>query len=237
MNNLIYRTGIFALIIQIFAVAFGYYVLGLTVPPSFLFLKKLLWLELFVQIIQGSFYIWMTTNFSKIVDITPFRYYDWFITTPIMLFTYSFYLLYLKYREENKVIDKNIFELVQENLWILIPIILLNVLMLAFGYLGELKKITKYLAAFLGFIPFILMFSIIYINYAIYSANGIKIFWYFCGIWSLYGVASVLSYEIKNVMYNILDFFSKNFFGIFLAFILFFANQEMTNTTKNETNM
>ena len=237
MKNLIYRTGILSLIVQVITGVFDYYVLGLTIPASFLILKSLLWLEFFVQIVEGTFYVWMVTNFSKIADITHFRYYDWFITTPTMLFTYSFYLLYLKYKEENKVIDKNIYELVQENLGILIPVILLNALMLAFGYLGEIKKMSKYLAAFLGFIPFILMFSIIYTNYAVFSTDGIKTFWYFCGIWSLYGVASVLPYDIKNIMYNILDLFAKNFFGIFLAFILFFANQEVTNTMKNETNM
>lgn len=238
MKNIIYRTGILSLIIQIITGVFDYYVLGLTIPASFLLLKNLLWLEFFVQIVEGTFYVWMVTNFSKIADITHFRYYDWFITTPTMLFTYSFYLLYLKYKEENKEIDKNIYELVQENLAILIPVIVLNALMLVFGYLGEIKKMSKYLAAFLGFIPFILMFSIIYTNYAMFSADGIKTFWYFCGIWSLYGVASVLPYDIKNIMYNILDLFAKNFFGIFLAFILFFANQEVTNTiNKKETNI
>jgi len=231
MENLIYRTGILSLIIQIITGVFDYYVLGLSIPSSFLLLKTLLQLEFFVQVIEGSFYVWMVTNFSKIADITRFRYYDWFITTPTMLFTYSFYLLYLKYKEENKEIDKNIYELVQENLGILIPVIVLNALMLVFGYLGEIKKMSKYLAAFLGFIPFILMFSIIYNNYAVFSKDGIKTFWYFCGIWSLYGVASVLPYNIKNIMYNILDLFAKNFFGIFLAFILFYANKEVGKTT------
>jgi bacteriorhodopsin len=230
MKNLIFRTGIFSLIIQIITGVFDYYVLGLYVPSSLLLLKSLLWLEFFVQIIEGAFYVWMVTNFSKIVDITHFRYYDWFITTPTMLFTYSFYLLYLKYKAENKEIEKNIYELVQENLGVLIPVIVLNALMLVFGYLGEIKKMSKYLAAFLGFIPFILMFSIIYNNYAVFSNDGIKTFWYFCGIWSLYGVASVLPYDIKNIMYNILDLFAKNFFGIFLAFILFFANRQVETT-------
>ena len=179
MENLIYRTGILSLIVQVITGVFDYYVLGLPIPSSFLLLKTLLQLELFVQIIEGAFYVWMVTNFSKIANITRFRYYDWFITTPTMLFTYSFYLLYLKYKEENKIIDKNIYELVQENLGILIPVIVLNALMLMFGYLGEIKKMSKYLAAFLGFIPFILMFSIIYNNYAVFSKDGIKTFWYF----------------------------------------------------------
>ena len=79
------------------------------------------------------------------------------------------------------------------------------------------------------FIPFILMFYIIYINYAVFSPEGIKTFWYFCGIWSLYGVASILPYTIKNIMYNILDLFAKNFFGIFLAYVLLLSNIELTN--------
>ena len=229
MKSLIYITGIMSLIIQILTGAFDYYVLRLKVPQTLMLLKKLLLLEFIVQIVEGSFYVWMVYNFTKIVDITHFRYYDWFITTPTMLYTYSFYLLYLKYKEENKEINDNMYELIKENLKILIPVILLNAVMLAFGYLGEIKKMSKYLAAFLGFIPFILMFYIIYINYAVFSPEGIQTFWYFCGIWSLYGVASILPYTIKNIMYNILDLFAKNFFGIFLAYVLLVSNIELTS--------
>jgi bacteriorhodopsin len=61
---------------------------------------------------------------------------------------------------------------------------------------------------------------LIYENYAKYSTVGRITFWYFSGIWGLYGIASVLSYKYKNIFYNILDLFSKNFFGIFLAVVL-----------------
>jgi bacteriorhodopsin len=37
----------------------------------------------------------------------------------------------------------------------------------------------------------------------------------------LYGIVAVLPYKIKNMCYNILDLFSKNFFGIFLSYLLF----------------
>jgi bacteriorhodopsin len=233
MANFIYITGVLSLIVQILTGIFDYYVLRLRVPHSLMLLKKLLLLEFVVQIIEGSFYVWMVYNFSKIADITHFRYYDWFITTPTMLFTYSFYLLYLKYKEENKEINDNMYQLILENLQILVPVVILNATMLLFGYLGEIKKMSKYLAAFLGFIPFIIMFYIIYKNYAVFSKDGIQTFWYFCGIWSLYGVASIMPYSIKNIAYNILDLFSKNFFGIFLAFVLFYSNRELM---KQETN-
>jgi hypothetical protein len=40
---------------------------------------------------------------------------------------------------------------------------------------------------------------------------------WFVFFWSLYGVFSTMSYTTKNTGYNILDIFSKNFFGLFLA--------------------
>ena len=226
MVNFIYLSGVLSLIIQLVTGVFDYYVLQLQIPPTLLLLRNLLILEFFVQIVEGSFYVWLVSSFSRVADITHFRYYDWFITTPTMLFTYSFYLLYLKYKEKNEKIEKNMYELIQENYKILIPIFVLNSIMLIFGYLGEIKQYPHYLTAFFGFIPFILMFYIIYENYAVFSKDGVQTFWYFCAIWSLYGFASVLPYTVKNVMYNILDLFAKNFFGIYLAIILFSANRD-----------
>ena len=49
-------------------------------------------LELFVQIIEGSFYAYWLYNFNSILDITPKRYIDWAFTTPTMLVTLIFYL-------------------------------------------------------------------------------------------------------------------------------------------------
>lgn len=229
MTNLIYATGVLSLIIQVFTGIFDFFVLKLHVPPSFVLLKKLLLLEFVVQLIEGSFYVWLVLQFSKITDITHFRYYDWFITTPTMLFTYSFYLLYLKYKEENKEIPENISFLIYENMNILIPVFILNTMMLFFGYLGEIRKMSKYLSTFLGFIPFLAMFYIIYVNYAIFTEEGIQTFWYFFAVWALYGVAALFPYNTKNVMYNILDLFAKNFFGVFLALTLLYSIQEPSN--------
>jgi hypothetical protein len=106
------------------------------------------------------------------------------------------------------------YELIQENLKILVPVVILNAAMLVFGYLGEMKKMSKYLAAFLGFIPFILMFYIIYNNYAVFSQDGIKTFWYFCGIWSLYGVVFMFPEETKNTVTNFLDLTAKCLVGL-----------------------
>ena len=60
----------------------------------------------------------------------------------------------------------------------------------------------------------------IYKNYVEMGNVGIKIFTYFVFFWSIYGIVALLPYEIKNMCYNILDLFSKNFFGLFLTYLI-----------------
>jgi hypothetical protein len=96
--------------------------------------------------------------------------------------------------------------------------------MLIFGYLGEKKIIPIYIGVLLGFIPFLIYYFLIYIKYAVLSRNGFFIFWYFFFFWSLYGIVAFFPYYMKNTFYNILDLFSKNFFGIFLSYIILTGN-------------
>jgi hypothetical protein len=201
---------------------FDIYVLTLNHDTQYYIIRELLKIELFVFIIEGAFYIWLVNNFYSIKNITPIRYYDWVITTPTMLFTYCIYLLYLRRDvNDNTSNDDTIFEIFQENTPNLVPIFILNTLMLMFGYLTELKYLSVGLGVFLGFIPFFLMFYLIYEKYAKYTDIGLGTFWYFTTVWGLYGIAALSPYKIKNIAYNILDLFSKNFFGIFLATILY----------------
>jgi bacteriorhodopsin len=39
-------------------------------------------------------------------------------------------------------------------------------------------------------------------------------------VWFIYGLAALMSYKTKNIMYNILDLFAKNFFGIYLGIVV-----------------
>jgi hypothetical protein len=93
--------------------------------------------------------------------------------------------------------------------------------MLLFGYLGEMKVISVVFSVLLGFIPFLTYYYIIYTNYVSENTKEYSIFIYFFCFWSLYGVAAFLPYYAKNIMYNVLDIFSKNFFGIFLVYIIY----------------
>jgi hypothetical protein len=191
------------------------------VPAKFLFLKQMLLLEVIVQFIEGSFYVYWFKNFKKIVNITPQRYLDWVVTTPTMLITLMFYLIYLKHKEDNTSDQLQFFDLFKKEFNTIITVLSLNWLMLLFGYLGEVKLIPVLLGVALGFIPFFIYYYIIYKKYALLSDEGLKIFYYFLIVWSAYGIVATLSYKVKNTLYNILDLFSKNFFGIFLTYLLF----------------
>jgi uncharacterized membrane protein len=105
----------------------------------------------------------------------------------------------------------------------------LNALMLLCGILGEFGYLSVYMAAGLGFIPFILNFKFIKDTFLPplkkdSQSSDVKfkhyLFYWFVFFWALYGVFAVMNYTTKNTGYNILDIFAKNFFGVFLAFVI-----------------
>jgi len=213
-------TLIISVVVQIITGIVDIYSLFIKVPTKFLLIKQLLLLEVSVQFIEGMFYFWLVYNFNTVTDVTPKRYIDWSITTPTMLITLILYLIYLRHREKDDTASLEFFTLLSDNSTVITNVVYLNLLMLIFGYLGEKKIIPTYIGVILGFIPFLIYYFLIYINYAIFSKTGLLIFWYFFFFWSLYGIAALLPYYTKNTLYNILDLFSKNFFGIFLSYII-----------------
>ena len=214
--KIIHSSGWFSLYVQIVTMIIDTYALSMKTPPSLALVKQLLWIEYIVNLIEGSFYVWMVYHFTKIKNITVARYYDWMVTTPIMLFTYSIYIL------NQKEAQPDLYTAVVENKLVLGTIILLNWTMLFFGYLSEIGKMDARISTPLGFIPFSLMFYLIYDHYAKYTSVGVTTFYYITFIWGLYGVSALLGYIAKNVMYNILDLFSKNFFALFLVYLLLY---------------
>jgi hypothetical protein len=203
-------------IIEIATVTFS------SVSPEFNIIRQLLFLEIAVQAIEGLFYVWLLFNFTSITNVSPKRYIDWMITTPTMLVTLIFYLIFLERREKNEdTVGLNFVDLAIENGNTISNVFILNWAMLFFGYLGEMNVISTLTGVLLGFVPFLLYYYIIYQKYAVESSlTGIKIFWYFFIFWSLYGVVALLPYYLKNGIYNILDLFAKNFFGLFLSYVI-----------------
>jgi hypothetical protein len=222
-RNLFYITLVISVVVQfITGIIEGWAGLVVDVPSKYHIIKQLLYLELLVQAIEGLFYIWLVYNFDSVANVTPKRYIDWTITTPTMLTTLIIYLIYLRYKNNNLDTTKlEFFNLVNDNSSALSKILFLNWSMLFFGYLGEMKILSTVSGVLLGFVPFLIYYYMIYEKYAVKSGEkGVKMFWYFFFFWSLYGVVALLPYNLKNSLYNILDLFAKNFFGIFLSYII-----------------
>mgnify|MGYP002630988328 CR=1 FL=1 len=215
-NISIYNTGIVSVFLQFLTALLNFYVLFF-LEVKLPFIRLLLWLEVFVQIIEGGFYMWLFTNFDNIKNITIARYYDWVITTPTMLLTYILYLVYVNSNENPNL---TVYKAIEDESIEISVVIFLNWLMLLFGYLGENKTISIVNSTILGFIPFFIMFYIIYIRYAMTTQIGRISFYLFVIIWGLYGVAALFNYKNKNIAYNGLDFVSKNFFAVFLSYLL-----------------
>ena len=202
----------FSLIVQLVSGIVGVNGLFIKLKPQDEILKTALKLETLVQLIEFIFYIYLiyTIQMSKLTfNITSVRYFDWMITTPTMLISTIMFL------QNEKKEDFNF----KKELNTIIKITVGNWLMLLFGYLGEINILNLGISNSFGFIFFAYTFKQLYSNY-VKTKTGIYLYYFMFIIWSLYGVASVLSFETKNIMYNILDLFSKNFYGIFLYYII-----------------
>jgi hypothetical protein len=222
-KNTFYNTLILSIVVQVITGIIE--LVSLFVNVKVFLIKQLLVLEVIVQLIEGIFYIWLFFNFNEVTNVTPKRYIDWSITTPTMLVQLILYLIYLKDKENGlDVTTLNFFTLLTENSSAISFVLFLNWLMLIFGYLGEVNIIDTLSGVLLGFVPFLIYYYIIYVKYARESKDGWKLFWYFFTFWSLYGVVALLPYYIKNALYNILDLFAKNFFGLFLSYIILTGN-------------
>jgi bacteriorhodopsin len=224
------KSAYLSLVLQFITGAIDIWGLNLKIPESLNIFRQLLWIELVVQVIELIFYVWMVIQFlkkKKFKNITVYRYFDWFVTTPSMLLTL---MVFLDYNPGTS--PPSVLEFIKQNAGIVVTVWILNWIMLGFGLVGELGWMDTKKSAILGFIPFALYFLLIY-KYFIYDkpksdnpkgfqANEQRnVFIYFLVVWSLYGVAALLSYEARNTMYNILDLFAKNFFGLFLVYILY----------------
>jgi len=228
VDQLFKNTLLFSLYIQAITGILNIITLFIKTRVGSYLLKELLMLELVVQFIEGTFYVWLFYNIKTVSNMTIHRYMDWFFTTPTMLVTLIAYLIYLDFTENKRsgsaLVAPRLINILSDHSEIISWVIGLNALMLFFGAMGELQYIYPILAFSLGFIPFLIYFKMIYENFAIKTEYGQQIFFYFFLLWSLYGVASFFPYLWKNIGYNLLDIFSKNLFGFYLSYLLIFGS-------------
>lgn len=208
-------------IVQIISIPF--YLFGLLIPLGVedAVLTDILKMETFVQIIEASFYFWYFMTFKASSDIAKFRYYDWFFTTPTMLLSTIIYFEYKNYKELglSKTLTFNSF--MKNNMSEILQITFYNMMMLFVGYLQEIGQLDIFYSTTIGFAFFGLSFYKMYSRYAVRNKDNMPLYNLMLGIWALYGVAALMPNITKNTMYNILDIFAKNFYGIFLAYEIY----------------
>lgn len=182
------------------------------------YLKNALISETVVNVIAALTYLYfmqyLYENKIKLENITSIRYLDWVITTPLLLLSFALYSSYITNKNRKAGTP---FEDVKFSP--LIYIIILNLFMLLFGFLGETKQINKHIGFGISVLFFIVLFYFIYEDYVKGKDDSLQpLFIVFTIVWFLYGLAYYLPTIRKNIAYNILDMISKSAFGIFLWF-------------------
>jgi bacteriorhodopsin len=171
-------------------------------------IRHIMNLETCISIIAGYFYSVFINKITTVAgtidykDINDMRYNDWFITTPLMILVV---MLSLSYNNNESV-----------HIGTYLAGVILNFGMLYSGYLGDQKKISKITGCIIGFIFFIGLFGLIYLNFVRGSGKSFNfiLFGIYTFIWGLYGFVYLLEEEDKNIMYNVLDVTAKCFVGL-----------------------
>ena len=212
MNNVVI-SAIFSIIVQFIAGVFLVLGFFFKLKPEDEILKTILTMELVVQVVEFLMYFVLIYFFIQGNIDTKLRYFDWFISTPIMLLaTY----LFLKYLYEKPLDAKESFE---EDKLDVSGIVILNFLMLFVGYLTENGMLNRWVSFILGSGFLVGSFGILG-KYASKTKYGTIFLSIMFGIWAFYGVAFMFPRNMKNIIYNILDLFAKNFYGVFLYIII-----------------
>jgi len=215
MEGLVKKSADISLKVQIIAGILTYLGTNTNVSAKDKVLTELLTLETIVQVIEIVFYIWITRSMMVAEKVTPRRYIDWAVTTPTMLFTTIVYLDYIHKKEKGEDTTITIKDFYNQNQDEIKQMFLYNWLMLLFGFLGEIGILPLYISVSIGIIFFMMSFKIVH-KYANKTEKGKNFGTLFTILWGLYGVAAVLPLGEKNISYNILDIFSKNFYGLYL---------------------
>jgi hypothetical protein len=170
---------------------------------------------------------------------TGARYYDWAITTPVMLTTL---MLYALWESDECLALRDVVE--GERGAYLAVIIICDWLMLLCGYayanknemlMGILDRSVEKLGfgenagIYLGWIPFLLSFTPLFIMMSTekFKLGGILSISISFVAWALYGVVAVMTFfhgtlseEQANTAYNLLDIVSKNVLGVVVSTVV-----------------
>ena len=218
MNTLtVKNTVYFSIIIQVISTVITWEGLFENLKRSDVVLKEILAIENIVQIIEFTFYLYIASYNTDVSKMGTLRYIDWFLTTPTMLFTTIVYMEYNNIKDRGEILDVKKFILL--NKMKMYKIFVNNFFMLVCGLLVEMNIINMYLGITIGFYFFYQTFFIIHT----YTKNNVindRLYVFLVIVWGLYGFAAMLSNKNKNISYNLLDLVAKNFYGLYIYFLI-----------------
>lgn len=215
--NIVEKTIYVSLIAQVIALILSVASMFIQVGSEDKMLIDMTNIEIIVQIVEIIFYIWFSFVFVIGVDFAQYRYFDWTITTHIMLISTIAYFEYVARKDLGMSRGYGIKQFWNENKMDIVKIVVYNFMMLLVGYLNEIGLMDIYSSTIIGFGFFGLVFHKMYSRYAIQNPKNMNFFYFMFFIWSLYGVAAIYPNTTKNTAYNLLDIVSKNFYGVYLA--------------------
>jgi len=195
--------------------------------PKDLVLQSVLWIETAVQIIELAFYSWYSYYFHTVAEATFYRYHDWAVTTPLMLFSTMVYYEYQNRPDEEVTVES----FVKEHWNDILVVGGFNAIMLIFGYLYEIGVIDLWTSQTIGFAGFAGSFYVMWDKFASKSPKNLWLYTFMIVVWGLYGIAAMFNSVWKNVSYNLLDVVAKNFYGVFLSYLIFQKGLTQTGQT------
>ena len=194
--------------------------------------RRVLILESTVNIIASYFYLSIIKNLKKqnYSEASNLRYLDWFLTVPLLLISFLYYLRNQKKECKAQILDDENAPLDGEcefPIYRNMGLVAASLVMLSLGAAGRSSggrtRNKASAASILGFLAFSAIPALLF-TYDMDQYIAISIFTL---VWFLYGVIYYLpvtqSAASREGMYNILDVVSKSGFGVF---IYFFMNQD-----------
>jgi hypothetical protein len=217
MTDVLTKSLYFSIVVQLLSLIIGVLGLQIKLPIQDEIIHSLIGLETIVSCVQLSFYTWYFYHFNEVSHATSYRYHDWAVTTPIMLFTTMLYYDYNNVDTPPETIESFWNKYKKE----ILIVFGFNGMMLLYGYLYEISAIDLFTSIILGFVGLAGSFYIQYDAFAKHSLLNMPVFLFVTFIWSLYGVAAMFTPLWKNISYNIIDTISKNFYAIFLTYLAY----------------
>ena len=204
----VYRTAVASLVAQVVIGAITSMSFFVTVddPSARSDLNAIVALEVSSQAVEFVWYVVIVCRYATIR--TWMRYIDWVVSTPVMLLSTA---LFFSHRDP----DASLWSPLRG--WTMYACVACDWFMLLCGYLVETGRVRRDLGIVLGSWGLVGTFTFLAMSLPPSGdALASALFWGVYGVWSLYGVAAVLPYEPKNIMYNLLDIVSKNVYGLLL---------------------